>query len=99
MYEHPDARAGLCVLRPVVICEISQTWWVRDRKWKSVTECASPTRCVLYRWLPYGCLSSLSIYIVTACQRNHMRERSRRRKGGGSQPVNVFYMCVITCVG
>lgn len=68
--------------RPVVICEISQTWWVRDRKWKSVAECVSPTRSVLYHWLPYGCLSSLNIYIATACQRNHERERGQPVGGG-----------------
>lgn len=91
-----DAHRGCAVFilceKLVVICEISQTWWVRDRKWKSVAECASPTHSVLYHWLPYGCLSSLNIYIVTACQRNHKRARE-------DTLINVFNICMIISIG
>lgn len=53
----------------------------------------SPTRCVLYHWLPYGCLSSLNIYIVTACQRNHESERESLLVQDAL--INVFNMCVM----
>ena len=47
-------------------------------QWQNVR---TPTRSVLYHRPPYGCLSSLNIYIAAACQRN----RKRGDAAGGGQ--------------
>lgn len=60
---------------------------LRNRKWKSVAECASPTRCLLFRRPPMGCLRPLTVYILAVARARGDRSGRPLSRSSWSSPA------------